>query len=430
MTSSWPLVLQAILAFSTVALLVRRLHNSYVSGCAYAREFSKIDCVQQRGQEAAANRPMTYNPARTCYRILGFTILAVSSLLMLSWAPVHASGSPKPTRSLKRRVHRYRGVPTYADPTNGDNAQFDDPVVRQAAIDALGRQNGSVVAVDPSTGRILSIVNQKMAFSAGFEPCSTLKPVIAIAALEKGIITPDTMIRVGRRRYMDLTEALAHSNNAFFEELGRRLGFDTVWHYDRVFGLGERAGLDISGEQPGLLPSAPPAYGGVARMCSFGEGIRMTPLQLSAIISTIANGGTMYYLQYPESEDATRDFQPRVRQKLEIAPLLPELRQGMLAAVLYGTAKQSNDPDGEQTLGKTGTCNDERMGGRLGWFASYADQDHPKLVIAVLLRGGARIVNGPHAADVAGKIYHDLYQHNYFATTSASNEAASSSPQR
>lgn len=373
---------------------------------------------------------MTYNPARTCYRILGFTILALSSLLMLSWAPVHASGSPKPTRSLKRRVHRYRGVPTYADPTNGDNAQFDDPVVRQAAIDALGRQNGSVVAVDPSTGRILSIVNQKMAFSAGFEPCSTLKPVIAIAALEKGIITPDTMIRVGRRRYMDLTEALAHSNNAFFEELGRRLGFDTVWHYDRVFGLGERAGLDISGEQPGLLPSAPPAYGGVARMCSFGEGIRMTPLQLSAIISTIANGGTLYYLQYPESEDAARDFQPRVRQKLEIAPLLPELRQGMLAAVLYGTAKQSNDPDGEQTLGKTGTCNDERMGGRLGWFASYADQDHPKLVIAVLLRGGARIVNGPHAADVAGKIYHDLYQHNYFATTSASNEAASSSPQR
>jgi penicillin-binding protein 2 len=377
---------------------------------------------------------MTYNPARTCYRFLGFTLLAVGSLLMLSWAPVHASGSPRAIRSVNRRVHhyRYRGVPTYADPTNGDNAQFDDPVVRQAAIDALGRQNGSVVAVDPSTGRILSIVNQKMAFSEGFEPCSTLKPVIAIAALEKGIITPDTMIRVGRRRYMDLTEALAHSNNTFFEELGRRLGFDTVWHYDRVFGLGERAGLDIPGEQSGFLPTAPPAYGGVARMCSFGEGIRMTPLQLAAIVSTIANGGTMYYLQYRQADESTQDFEPRVREKLEIAPLLPELRQGMLAAVLYGTAKQSNDPDGEQTLGKTGTCNDERMGGRLGWFASYADQDHPKLVIAVLLRGGARIVNGPHAADIAGKIYHDLYQHNYFASTSAGGQvtSASASPER
>lgn len=375
---------------------------------------------------------MTRNPAASSYKFLIAILATIIALLILPSPFAHAAASPKASATYKRRVrhYRYRGVPTYADPTHGDDAQFDDPVVRQAAIDALGRQNGSVVAVDPSTGRILSIVNQKMAFSSGFEPCSTLKPVIAIAALEKGIITPDTMIRVGRRRYMDLTEALAHSNNAFFEELGRRMGFDTVWHYDRVFGLGERAGLAIPGEQPGFLPTAPPAYGGVARMCSFGEGIRITPLQLAAIVSTIANGGTMYYLQYPQTEDAVHDFSPRVRQKLEIAPLLPELRQGMLAAVLYGTAKQSNDPDGEQTLGKTGTCNDERMGGRLGWFASYADQDHPKLVIAVLLRGGARIVNGPHAADVAGKIYHDLYQHNYFATSDSSGEISTSTPER
>lgn len=375
---------------------------------------------------------MTHRPARIPRKIFGLILLALSALLMLSWAPAYASGSSKSVRSVKRRVrhYRYRGIPTYTDPTNGDNSDFDDPVVRQAAIDALGRQNGSVVAVDPSTGRVLSIVNQKLAFSSGFEPCSTLKPVIAIAALEKGIITPDTMIHVGYRRYMDLTEALAHSNNAFFEELGRRLGFVTVWHYDRVFGLGERAGLDIPGEQPGFLPSAPPAYGGVARMCSFGEGIRITPLQLAAIVSTIANGGTMFYLQYPQTAEAASNFAPRVREKLEIAPLLPDLRQGMLAAVLYGTARESNDPAGEQTLGKTGTCNDERMGGRLGWFVSYADQDHPKLVLAVLLRGGMRIVNGPHAADVAGKIYRDLYEHNYFATSSAAGETSTSSPER
>src|SRR5215469_5022601 len=325
----------------------------------------------------------------------------------------------KPSRTAAKRTvtrHRhYRGLPTYiTDPAAGDDSQFDDPVVRQAALDALGRQNGSVVAVDPSSGRILSIVGQKLAYSAGFEPCSTLKPVIAVAALEKGVITPDTMIRIGRRRYMDMTEALAHSNNQFFEELGRRLGFDTVWHYDHIFGLGERAGFDIADEQPGLLPSAPPSYGGVARMCSFGEGIRMTPLQLAAIVSSIANGGTLYYLQYPQSTDAAKDFAPRVRRTLEIAPLLPELRQGMLAAVLYGTARQSNDPEGEQALGKTGTCNDELKGGRLGWFASYAGQGPPSIVLVVLLRGGMRIVNGPHAADVAGKIYHDLYQQKYF----------------
>lgn len=333
-------------------------------------------------------------------------------------------------RAVKKtstRHRHYRGLPTYiTDPAAGDDSQFDDPVVRQAALDALGRQNGSVVAVDPLNGRILSIVGQKLAYSAGFEPCSTLKPVIAVAALEKGIITPDTMIRIGHRRYMDLTEALAHSNNQFFEELGRRLGFDNVWHYDHVFGLGERAGFGIADEQPGLLPSAPPAYGGVARMCSFGEGIRITPLQLAAIVSTIANGGTMYYLQYPQSTDAARDFSPRVRRTLEIAPLLPELRQGMLAAVLYGTARQSNDPEGEQALGKTGTCNDELKGGRLGWFASYAGQGPPSIVLVVLLRGGMRIVNGPHAADVAGKIYHDLYQQKYFVAKPS--EAAAIAP--
>lgn len=359
-------------------------------------------------------------------------LLAAIAALMPWFASARVSRKPSSAaRKTSTRHRHYRGLPTYiTDPAAGDDSQFDDPIVRQAALDALGRQNGSVVAVDPANGRILSIVGQKLAYSTGFEPCSTLKPVIAVAALEKGVITPDTMIRIGRRRYMDMTEALAHSNNQFFEELGRRLGFDAVWHYDHVFGLGERAGFDISGEQPGLLPSAPPAYGGVARMCSFGEGIRITPLQLAAIVSTIANGGTMYYLQYPQSTDAARGFAPRVRRTLEIAPLLPELRQGMLAAVLYGTARQSNDPEGEQALGKTGTCNDELKGGRLGWFASYAGQGPPSIVLVVLLRGGMRIVNGPHAADVAGKIYHDLYQQKYFVGKPSETAATAPSTER
>lgn len=359
------------------------------------------------------------------HRVLAKLALIFSIFALISLAPFAlangparsgATASKSANNATHRRYRRYRGTPTYVqDPGLGDDSQFDDPIVRQVALDALGKQNGSVVAVDPSDGRVLSIVNQRLAYSAGFEPCSTTKPVIAVAALEKGIINPDTMIRVGYRRYMDLTEALAHSNNAYFEELGRRLGFDTVWHYDHLFGLGERAGYDISDEQPGVLPANPPRYGGVARMCSFGEGIRMTPLQLAAIVSTIANGGTMYYLQYPQSQADAQDFQPRVRRTLQIAPLLPDLRQGMLAAVLYGTARQSNDPEGEQALGKTGTCNDETMGGRLGWFASYAGEESPKLVLVVVLRGRARIVNGPHAADVAGKIYHDLYERKYFA---------------
>lgn len=372
---------------------------------------------------------MTRNPAPKHPFFSKIALFAALAALMPWCASARSNNKPatraKTTakkRTYTRHRHYYRGLQTYVpDPGAGDDAQFDDPVVRQAALDALGRQNGSVVAVDPSDGRILTIVNQKLAYSSGFEPCSTIKPVIAVAALEKGIITPDTMVRIGRRRYMDLTEALAHSNNQFFEELGRRLGFGTVYQYDHLFGIGERTGFDIEGEQPGFLPATPPVYGGVARMCSFGEGIRITPLQLAAIVSTIANGGTMYYLQYPQSAAAAHDFAPRVRRTLEIAPLLPELRQGMLAAVLYGTARQSNDPDGEQALGKTGTCNDETQGGRLGWFASYAGQEPPSIVLVVLLRGRLHIVNGPHAADVAGKIYHDLYEQKYFVAKPADN---------
>jgi hypothetical protein len=120
-------------------------------------------------------------------------------------------------------------------------------------------------------------------------------------------------------------------------------------------------------------------------------------------------------LQYPQTLDAQQGFLPRVRQQLDIAPLLPDLREGMLAAVLYGTARQSYDPYGEQALGKTGTCNDESLGGRLGWFVSYADQASPKIVLVVLIRGGGRNINGPHASEIAGRIYRDLRGRNYFA---------------
>jgi penicillin-binding protein 2 len=341
--------------------------------------------------------------------------------LFLAGAVGIASAAPPASRP-----RRSRGVPTYADPGRNDSSAYDDPIVRQIAVDALGHANGSVLAMDPTTGRILTIVNQKMAFSAGFEPCSTIKPVIALAGLQEGAITHDSMIRIDRRRYMDLTEAMAHSNNIFFERVGSQLGFDTVIKYAQLLGLGDRAGYNIQEEQPGLLPSKPPAYGGIARMSSFGQGIRITPLQLASLVSTLANGGTQYYLQYPRTDLERQNFQPRVRRELDIAPLLPDLREGMLAAVLYGTAKQSYDPYGEQALGKTGTCNDESLGGRLGWYVSYADQAHPKIVLIVLIRGGSRHVNGPHASEIAGRIYHGLRERNYFADATRNAQYAES----
>ena len=362
-------------------------------------------------------------PARTRFCVMGLCFIFALNTSGFAAAANSASKSSSRSRSSSKSRHPRVRYTQAVDPTIGDNAQFDDPIVRQVAISALGKYNGSVLAMDPKTGRILTIVNQKLAFSSGFEPCSTIKPTIAIAGLDQGVITRDTMILVGRRRYMDLTEALAHSNNKFFEEVGRKLGFDNVHHYAEMLGLGERAGYNIEEEQPGLLPTAPPRDG-VGRMSSFGQGIKITPFQLASLVSTVANGGTMYYLQYPRSEEEIQTFSPRIRRQLDLEPLLPELREGMLAAVMYGTAKRSYDPEGEQTLGKTGTCNDETVGGRLGWFASYADQSQPRIVVVVLLRGVGHRVSGPGAADVAGRIYRGLSERRYFADNDRDQQQA------
>ena len=106
----------------------------------------------------------------------------------------------------------------------------EDPVVRQAAIDALGDMNGTAVVIDPSNGRILAMVNQKLALSPGAEPCSTIKLSVALAALSEGLVTRDTPVQLAGFR-MNMTDAIAKSNNLYFEELGRELGFERVRHY-------------------------------------------------------------------------------------------------------------------------------------------------------------------------------------------------------
>src|SRR5208337_2991536 len=137
----------------------------------------------------------------------------------------------------------------------GDITAGEDPIVRAAAVEALGNMNGTIVAVDPESGRILAMVNQKIALSAGAQPCSTTKVAVALAALSESVITKDTQVPLGKYSRMDLTTALAHSNNAYFETVGRKLGFEKVSYYERQFGLGELAGWNIQGEHRGTYPS-------------------------------------------------------------------------------------------------------------------------------------------------------------------------------
>ncbi|HEY2497496.1 MAG TPA: penicillin-binding transpeptidase domain-containing protein [Candidatus Angelobacter sp.] len=321
----------------------------------------------------------------------------------------------------RRRPRHHRWVETFTgnsfsdDNTDGDIVEGEDPVVRQAAIDALGNMNGTVVAIDPTSGRILAMVNQKLALSEGAQPCSTIKVAVALAGLSEKVITRQEAIALGGRSHMTLTEALAHSNNAYFEAVGRRLGFPKVSYYAHQFGLGELAGYGIDGEHLGTFPTheLDEKLGGVGKMCSFGESISMTPLQLGALVSAVANGGTLYYLQHPTSVDQVINFQPRVKRQLEIGPLVPEIADGMTGAVQYGTARRLRlNFSEEQILGKTGTCSKD--GTRFGWFASYADTQYGHIVTVVFLEGG-RPTFGPKAAEISGKFYRALYDHNFFA---------------
>src|SRR5207302_10249584 len=144
----------------------------------------------------------------------------------------------------------------------------------------------------------------------------------------------------------------------------------------------------------------------------------MTPFQLASLAAAFANGGTLYYLQYPEAGAELSAFVPKIKRELNIAPLLPELREGMLAAVLYGTGKRSFDSGGdEMPAGKTGTCSDQLS--HVGWFLTYADEANPKIAIAVLIRGNSSRIKGPLAAGVAGHIYRRLREQNYFADVTA-----------
>jgi penicillin-binding protein 2 len=288
----------------------------------------------------------------------------------------------------------------------------EDLMARRAAVQALGPYNGAIIVADPNTGRILTVVNQKLAYTGAFEPCSTIKIMTSLAGLSEGIISEENAFRLTRRS-MDLTEALARSYNPYFASVGEKLGYDKIVKYGELLGLGEKAGLNIDAEQPGLIAPAPPSDG-LGMMTSFGEGFSMTPMELTAIVSAVANGGTLYYLQHPNSQAEIDQLIPQVKRQLDIGTWLTDIKPGMEGAVEYGTARRANYSATEPIFGKTGTCTDNRTPTHLGWFGSYNEIAGRKLVVVVLLTGGYG-VSGPIASGIAGNVYKNLSEQNYFA---------------
>jgi cell division protein FtsI/penicillin-binding protein 2 len=383
-----PLALLAIRSITFVLILHLAAAVAFSSTPAERRKHrrtskSKTTALKTRAKSAV--RPASYQKK---------TVVPVRTAKPAVAAPVIAGG---PWTS-----------PTYADSTEGDNVDGEDLQIRRAAVEALGDFNGSVVVVDPATGRILTMVNQKVALGSGFQPCSTIKVGVALAGLSEKVIQAQTKYRVGGLK-MNLTYALAHSNNYYFSTLGQKLGYDRFNRYARLFGYGEKAGLNIAGESAGHFPDAPPKNGGVGMLTSFGEEIQQTPLQFAALISAVANGGTLYYLQYPKTQAELQSFVPRVKRKLDIEEAIPAVKPGMRGAVEFGTAHRARE-DGP-IAGKTGTCTENHT--HLGWFGSFNDVGQRKLVVVVLLTGGRPAI-GPQAAGIAGDVYRILGERNYF----------------
>ncbi len=339
-------------------------------------------------------------------------LLAVTPKKTARKTPPDAALSPVKRKGLARILRGPWRVPTYANSTEGDRFDGEDIVVRRAAVDALGGLNGTVVVTHPETGMVLTMVNQKLALRDGFQPCSTVKVPVALAALSESIVERNTLLHLYGRTAVGMTEALAKSNNQYFATLGQKLGFERVSYYARLFGLGEKAGYNIEGEQAGLLPPSTP-HNGIGMMTSFGDGISVTPLELAALLGAVANGGTLYYMQYPRTLEEAAMIEPRIKRRLDIQPLIPEIKPGLAGAVEYGTARRAGAESDEPIFGKTGTCTDSRSPTHLGWFASFTDTERGKVAVVVLLTG-ARGVSGPAASGVAGNVYRNLAAAGYF----------------
>jgi penicillin-binding protein 2 len=336
--------------------------------------------------------------------------LAFGTLVTLTVALSLLAAHGAEARSRKRaRVKRSSRILRSSTPRSffvpplvlSGDASPRDREVGEACLKALGKRRGSVVAMEPRTGRVIALVNPEVGFFQAYTPCSVFKIVVAIAGLTEGIITPQTIHDCHGGCWtwpghgpIDLRRALAVSCNPYFEWIGERLGYAKIEHYARLLGLGEVSGMNLTGECAGRLPEevGPERVG---HLSSHATGVATSVVQIAVLLSATINGGIVYQPQIAGAET----FVPKERWRLPQGTVLGGLRDGFLAAVNEGSAITAFDPD-VVVAGKTGSCS------RLGWFASYVASEQNEMVVVVFLRPG----NGHLASTIAGQIYHELYK--------------------
>ena len=280
-----------------------------------------------------------------------------------------------------------------------DDVAGEDAIVRRIAVAALAGHAGTVIVMNPQTGRVYTIVNQEWALRREWNPASVFKLVTALAGTGENLLTK---YRHGGTS-IDLTEALAISSNAYFRKLGERVGSERLIDYARRLGFGEPTGINDANEATGKLPLFSLGVD-AGRLGAYGEGVEVTPIQLATITSAIANGGALPVPRTPRTEPENAQFEAHIGRRFDIPrEVLAALQPGMVASVERGTGRGAHDP--KQTVaGKTGTIADADSS--VGLFTSYAPVNDPRLVIVVAVQG--KDERGSVAAGIAGTIYRAL----------------------
>ncbi|MEM7570243.1 MAG: penicillin-binding protein 2 [Pseudomonadota bacterium] len=315
-------------------------------------------------------------------------------------------------------------------------------------VDGISHTNWSSLLADPRK----PLINK--ALSGQYPPGSTFKMIVALAALEAGVITPETTffcgghVNVGNQRFhcwkrfghgkLDLAGAIAESCDVYFYEIAKELGQAKIVDMAKRFGLGQTYGLPIPGEKAGLVPT--PEWkkrargvswvGGDTVNMSIGQGALLsTPLQLATMTARLVNGGRPVEPRLVISPE--EDVQPgaavtQMSTPLVAAEHLETIKSAMLAVVnsKRGTARASALPDDlGQMGGKTGTAQVRRISQAeretgvlendvLAWrerdhalFVGFAPADKPRYAVAVLVQhgGGGSTVAAPVASDILAK---------------------------
>jgi penicillin-binding protein 2 len=274
-------------------------------------------------------------------------------------------------------------------------------------------------------------------------PGSTFKTVVALAALEAGVIDPETVYRskgyyqLGKRQPIgdpagpgdfNFKRAFKRSSNSYFIEYGLQVGRDAIVAVGEHLHFGEKTGVPLAQDSRGILPTREWmrqnlggwSEGDTANLC-IGQGyVDVTPLQMAVAIAAVANGGRVLWPQLVlsvQSQDALVDpaahraVQPRIRDQLPVsARTLSVIQAAMLADTEEGdgTGTASRVP-GYRICGKTGTAQVQkhnRLDHYTVWFASYAPYEDPRYAVVVMIDYGAS--GGVNCAPIAGKIFRAL----------------------